>query len=90
MLGDKKSLEQEIHQATGIAVEALRGHQLGNFGVEERFKWAEKRNTTEEEDKEYCLIGILGVSLPLVNGKRHANAMKRLRREIGEHILNCP
>jgi hypothetical protein len=51
LLGDKKSLEQEIYQATGIAVEALRGYQLGNFGVEERFKWAEKRNTTEEEDK---------------------------------------
>src|ERR1700755_579889 len=34
-LGDKQSLEQQIHKITGIAVEALRGGYLGDFDVEE-------------------------------------------------------
>jgi hypothetical protein len=88
MLGDKRSLEQVIYQTTGIPIEALQGRQLSDFSVEERLRWAEKRETTEEEDKAYCLLGIFAVSLPLVYGERYANAMKRLRREIGEHILD--
>ncbi|RYO93045.1 hypothetical protein DL762_001308 [Monosporascus cannonballus] len=57
-LGDKKSLEQQIHEITGIAVPALRGSDLSQFDVEERFKWAEARQTTHEEDWAYCLLGI--------------------------------
>jgi hypothetical protein len=87
-LGDKRSLEQAIHERTGIATEALQGRHLGDFSVEERLRWGEKRKTMEEEDMAYCLLGIFGVSLPLVYGERCANAMKRLRREIGEHTLD--
>ncbi|RYP57172.1 hypothetical protein DL770_010735 [Monosporascus sp. CRB-9-2] len=57
-LGDKKCLEQQIHEITGIAVPALRGSDLSQFDVEERFKWAETRQTTHEEDWAYCLLGI--------------------------------
>jgi hypothetical protein len=59
-LGDKKSLEQQITDVTGIAIEALRGRILSEFSLEERFLWAEKRQTTQEEDKAYCLLGIFG------------------------------
>lgn len=33
-LGDKKSLERQIHQITGIAIEALQGKPLSQFNVE--------------------------------------------------------
>jgi hypothetical protein len=89
-LGNKRSLEQTIYERTGIAIEALRGRHLGDFSVEERFRWGEERETTEEEDKAYCLLGIFGVSLPLIYGERYASAMNRLRREIGEHTLDSP
>jgi hypothetical protein len=57
-LGDKISLEQQIHGITRIAVEALRGRYLQEFSVQERFQWGEKRQTTKEEDMAYCLLGI--------------------------------
>lgn len=81
-LGDKISLVQDIYKITGIAVEALQGCSLTEFSIDERFKWAEKRQTTIEEDIAYCLLGIFDISLPLIYGERRANAMRRLRREI--------
>jgi hypothetical protein len=83
-LGDKISLEQLICKITGIAVEALQGHHLDGFSIEERFRWGEKRQTTEEEDKAYCLLGIFGVFMSLIYGEGYASAMARLRREIIE------
>jgi hypothetical protein len=65
-LGDKKTLQQQITTITGIAIEALRGQPLSTFSVEERYLWAEKRQTTEEEDKAYCLLGIFEISLPVI------------------------
>jgi hypothetical protein len=47
-MGDKKSLQQRIHEITGIAVPALHGDPLTRFEVEERFKWAEGRQRTRE------------------------------------------
>src|SRR5205085_2820987 len=61
-LGDKRSLEQQIHEITGITVEALQGRYLCDFGVEERLRWGEKRQTTEDEDEAYCLLGIFEIS----------------------------
>jgi hypothetical protein len=83
-LGDKKTLQRQITTITGIAVEALRGQQLSTFSVEERLLWAEKRQTTEEEDKAYCLLGIFEISLPVINGEGQLRAMRRLEREIRE------
>ena len=81
-LGDKRSLEPQIHEITGIAIPALRGSPLSQFGVDERFKWAETRQTTREEDWVYCLLGIFDVSMPLIYGEGRENAIRRLRREI--------
>jgi len=81
-LGDKKLFEHQIYEITGIPIEALRGRHLGSFSIEERLRWGKKRQTTEEEDKSYCLLGIFNVSMPLVYGEGYAKAMKRLLREI--------
>ncbi|KAH8656487.1 heterokaryon incompatibility protein-domain-containing protein [Tricladium varicosporioides] len=85
-LGDKHSLGQHIVRITGIAIEALRGRPLSQFSIEERFSWAEKRQTTKEEDQAYCLLGIFGVFLSLIYGETHSNALRRLRKEIGESL----
>ena len=81
-LGDKRSLEQQIHEITGIAIPALRGTTLSQFEVNERLKWAETRQTTRTEDWAYCLLGIFGVFIPLIYGEGRENAIRRLRKEI--------
>ena len=44
-VGDKKSLEQEIHNITGIPLKALQGDPLSNFSVPERMAWIKRRDT---------------------------------------------
>ncbi|OCK77627.1 hypothetical protein K432DRAFT_255324, partial [Lepidopterella palustris CBS 459.81] len=80
-LGDKTSLEQQIQEITGIAVEVLRGRSLHTFGIQERFR-GKYRQTKKEEDYIYCLLGIFDVSLPLVYGEGRRHAMRRLQEEI--------
>jgi heterokaryon incompatibility protein (HET) len=81
-LGNKRSLERHIHEVTGIPVEALRGSLLSDFSVPERMSWAEKRETTREEDKAYSLLGIFDIHMPLIYGEGREKAFKRLREEI--------
>jgi hypothetical protein len=81
-LGDKKALEQEVHEITKIAVAALRGAALSQFRVDERLSWARNRQTTCKEDKAYSLLGIFDVYMPLIYGEGSENAFKRLREEI--------
>jgi hypothetical protein len=85
-LGDKRSLEQQIHEITGIAIPALQGTPLSQFKVDERLKWAETRQTTRAEDWAYCLLGIFGVFMPLIYGEGKENAIRRLRLEINENF----
>jgi len=78
-LGDKRTLERLIHEITGIAIPALRGTSLSEFGVDERLLWAVTRQTTREEDKAYSLLGIFDIYMPLMYGEGTDNALKRLR-----------
>jgi hypothetical protein len=81
-LGSKISLEQEIHEITGIPIRALRVQKLTEFSVEARMSWAARRTTTLKEDKVYCLLGIFGVFLSLIYGEGEDHATTRLREEI--------
>ena len=81
-LGDKKTLERQVHEITGIAVSAIHGVPLSQFGVTERLLWAEKRQTTRGEDWAYSLLGIFDVYMPLIYGKGRDHALIRLREEI--------
>src|ERR1700733_4819322 len=49
-LGDKKTLERQIHEITGIAIPALQGAPLSQFGADERLSWVENRETSRKED----------------------------------------
>ena len=83
-LGDKKSLEQQIHEVTSIAIQVLRGADLSKFGTAERFSWAQNRETQREEDQAYCLLGIFDVYMPLIYGEGTKSATTRLREEINK------
>lgn len=83
-LGTKGSLEQSIHNITGIAIGALRRQSLTEFTVEERFMWAEPRETRRQEDKAYALLGIFDVSMSQRYGEGKESAFRRLRAKIGK------
>jgi hypothetical protein len=82
LIGDKTSLQQQIYEITSIAVSALQGEPLSSFGVDERFGWAESRQTTREEDWAYSLLGIFDVFISPIYGEGKANAVRRLRSKI--------
>ncbi|KAG0645684.1 HET-domain containing [Hyphodiscus hymeniophilus] len=67
-LGDKKSLEGQLHKITGIPISALRGRPLVYFSFDERVLWARNRETKREEDLAYSLIGFLDISIPIIYG----------------------
>jgi hypothetical protein len=83
-IGDKASLEQQICEITRIPVTALRGDALDEFSVPERMAWMAGRQTKEEEDMAYSLIGIFAVSMEFRYGEGKERALKRLQEEIGK------
>jgi hypothetical protein len=85
-LGDKKSLERQLHEITGIAVPALQGTTLSVFSVNERMSWAKNRQTKRKEDKAYSLLGIFDIYMPLMYGKGAKNAFGRLQEELGKRL----
>ena len=85
-LGDRNSLMQEIHEITGITVQALQGRPLSRFSVDERMSWAAKRETKREEDAAYSLLGIFDIHMPLIYGEGRKKALNRLQKEIKESL----
>jgi hypothetical protein len=83
-LGSKRSLEQHIHDITGVAIGALRGEPLTGFEVEERLSWVKNRETKRQEDKVYSLLGIFNIHMPLLYGEGREKAFVRLRNKIGK------
>lgn len=90
-LGDKRSLEQQIHEITGIPVRALQGAPLAKFDIDERMSWAKMRQTKRGEDKAYTLLGLFDVSMPLIYGEGEEKAFRRLQKEIrgGKHPIQA-
>jgi hypothetical protein len=80
-LGDKQSLESQIHEITRIPIQALRGAPLHQFSIDDRMEWAKGRITARKEDKAYCLQGIFGVFLSPIYGEEN-HAFLRLKQAI--------
>jgi hypothetical protein len=81
-LGNRRSLEACISEVTGITIAVLRGYQLSDFSVDERFRWAASRQTKKPEDKAYSLLGIFDVSMPAIYGEGEEKARQRLNEQI--------
>jgi hypothetical protein len=85
-LGSKITLEQPIHEITGIGSEVLRGGPLADVEVEERLSWARHRETKRPEDKAYSLCGMFNIRMSLFYGEGRDEAFNRLRRKIGKSL----
>ncbi|KAF1967249.1 HET-domain-containing protein, partial [Bimuria novae-zelandiae CBS 107.79] len=83
-LGDKKSLERQIHEITGIPRRVLQGAPLHDFSKEHRLSWSEGRHTTRKEDRAYSMLGIFGIFMVPNYGEGEENALRRLHKEIME------
>jgi DNA polymerase III delta prime subunit len=81
-IGDKKSFDQLVHDCTGIPLAALHNCSLDRFSASERMRWVGNRITTEEEDMVYCLLGLLGISMPITYGEGQESARRRLQAEL--------
>ncbi|KAK0259493.1 hypothetical protein LTS09_005844 [Friedmanniomyces endolithicus] len=80
-LGTKESLEDLVVEITGVPASALRGAPLAGFSINERLRWAAKRETKRLEDKAHCLLGIFDVIVPLLYGVGN-QAFIRLQAEL--------
>jgi Heterokaryon incompatibility protein (HET) len=84
-LGSKTSRMRQIHEITGIAIEALQGLKpISGFSTADRMSWAARRETTREEDTAYCLLGLFEIHIPVMYGEGKQHAEDRLRRAIQE------
>jgi hypothetical protein len=81
-LGSKISLQTMIREITSIPSEVLNGAPLSRSSVDERLRWAEGRITRRDEDRAYCLQGILDVELAPVYGEGEVGAFDRLKRKM--------
>ena len=81
LLGSKVSLKEYISDITRIPVQALLGN-IRTYSPQERISWVNGRETEEDEDIVYCLLGICDVTMPIIYGEREEKALRRLQQEI--------
>jgi hypothetical protein len=84
-IGDKRSLELQIQQVTGIPVQTLQGEPLSKISIEKRISWMANRETTIEEDIVYSLLGVFDIHMPLIYGEGPINALYRLGEAIEKY-----
>lgn len=72
-----------LHDITKIDRKALASGFISNHTVAEKLSWAAGRSTTRVEDTAYCLLGLVGVNMPLLYGEG-TKAFIRLQ----EHIMS--
>jgi ankyrin repeat protein len=81
-LGNRTKLSEQIHEITGVHIEALRGNSPKDLSIPTRMRWAAGRMTTVEEDRAYSLMGLCDVTMPPRYSEGFDNAQRRLLEEI--------
>ena len=81
-LGDRVSLNTQIHEVTTIPFRVLAGAPLSQSSTDERFRWRQERHTKLKEDAAYSLSGIFDVEMAPVYGEGTEEAFRRLRDKI--------
>jgi hypothetical protein len=86
------NLSYTIFRITKIPHRILARDFSGECSVAQLMSWAAERETTREEDIAYCLLGLLGVNMPLLYGEG-SRAFERLQQEFikmsTDHSLFC-
>lgn len=84
-LGDKLSMERTIHEITNIPVSALRGNKRHKISPHSKIAWSNNRETTRREDKTYSLLGLVGISMPVLYGAGEEITFIRFCIEVIQH-----
>ncbi len=71
-----------LSEITRVSRAVLRSGDVSGACVAARLAWAAGRRTTRPEDAAYCLLGLLGVNMPLLYGEGGGRAFARLQRAI--------
>ncbi|KAK6842352.1 hypothetical protein PG989_009168 [Apiospora arundinis] len=80
-IGLKSTMLDQLHTITTIDPTALQGGNLRLLSVAQKMSWASQRQTTRPEDIAYCLLGIFGISMPMLYGEG-SRAFLRLQEQI--------
>ncbi|KAI6024563.1 heterokaryon incompatibility protein-domain-containing protein [Pisolithus marmoratus] len=81
-IGDKWSLAPRLESITQVPCSVLRGGLVSaSPSVAQIMSWAAGRRTTRVEDRAYSLLGLFGVSMPMLYGEGE-KAFRRLQLEI--------
>lgn len=80
IIGTKQSLQAQLTAVTGISKEVLCGADMALIPVSQKLYWAADRITTRPEDIAYCLLGLVGVNMPLLYGEGAGRAFYRLQQ----------
>jgi hypothetical protein len=80
-IGSRTSLRSLISDITGIDSAVFDTGDLSRYSIAQKMSWASGRNTTRTEDLAYCLLGLFGISMPLLYGEG-TGAFRRLQEEI--------
>jgi hypothetical protein len=81
LLGSKLKISDELSRITNVDTEILITGIFSHIGMAVRLSWAATRQTTRTEDMAYCLMGIVGVNMPLLYGEGKRSFI-RLQEEI--------
>lgn len=84
VIGQKsdRHLLPALSQITAIPTDCIEYQfMLHTKCIAQRLSWAAKRETTRTEDIAYCLLGLVGVNMPLLYGEGE-KAFLRLQQEI--------
>ena len=79
--GSKADLLDQLHRISGVDPMALQGGNLRLISVARKMSWSSKRKTTRPEDTAYSLLGLFGISMPMLYGEGE-RAFIRLQEEI--------
>ncbi|KAK5711194.1 hypothetical protein LTR17_018542 [Elasticomyces elasticus] len=69
-----------LAEITGVAPAVIDSERAGSSALE-IFGWASRRTTSRVEDMSYCLLGLLGINMPLLYGEGQL-AFRRLQEQI--------
>ncbi len=83
-IGPLEQLYRDVAQVTKIDEKWLAppGIRSRRASIATRMSWASRRETSEEEDLAYCLLGLFNVNMPLIYGEGARKAFYRLQTEI--------
>ncbi|KAH6605288.1 rna 3 -terminal phosphate cyclase [Trichoderma cornu-damae] len=89
-LGTKADHMDGLSLVTGIDHYALGGGDLSKISIARRMSWMANRKTTRTEDMAYCLLGIFGITMPLLYGegpKAFARLQEAIMKETDDQSL---